>query len=90
MFSVPFRSGSRVVRCASRQAPNACVSHRMLCQAILKCHQRRPCVFDPSVESKAAEISGYVRMMLAKYRDVLKDARIREVVRARASPYITM
>ena len=57
----------------------------MLTTAILKVHTARPCIFEVSIECSAADASGTMRILLAKFRDVHKDLKSRETARARVS-----
>jgi uncharacterized protein with von Willebrand factor type A (vWA) domain len=57
----------------------------MLTTAIMKVHTARPCIFEVSIECAAADASGTMRILLAKFRDVHKDLKSRETARARVS-----
>jgi hypothetical protein len=66
-----------------RAAPNTCISHKKLVEALMKCDKEKRCLFGQDPELLATSISETLRILLAKYREVHGDLKTKETIRSR-------
>ena len=64
------------------------VSHQFLVKALMASHAHRACLFVAVPDRAAAMCSASIRMLLSKFRDVVKEQQVLQMVGSRAATKI--